>query len=192
MMILNRLKPGYFSIGLAIWLLSTTAQAHEFWLEPEDFTLTTDQPLRANIKVGENLLGNTYAFLPERFERFEMVQGERRSAIRSEEGAFPAVNEKDVSNGLIILAYASTPRSLRYGYVTAGKFKQFLNNEGLSWVLEQHQQRGLPKTGFTEAYSRFGKSLIKAGSGVGADQTVGLELELVMTCQTRFMDLRLN
>ena len=180
MMRLNQFKSRCYATGLAIGLLSGFAQAHEFWLEPEDFTLAADQPLLADIKVGEKLVGSTYAFLPERFERFEMFQGNSQSVIRSEEGAFPAVNEKDIQDGLITLAYASTPRSLRYGYVTAGKFKQFLNNEGLSWVLEQHQQRGLPKTGFTEAYSRFGKSLIKAGSGVGADQTVGLELELVM------------
>lgn len=179
-MITNWFKFKYFSTGLALLLLSTTGQAHEFWLEPEDFTLAVDQPLRADIKVGENLVGNTYSFSPGRFERFEILQSDSQSAIRSEEGAFPAVNEKAVGDGLITLAYASTPNSLRHGFVTAGKFKKFLKNEGLSWVLEQHQQRGLPKTGFTEAYSRFGKSLIKGGSGVGADRALGLELELVM------------
>lgn len=179
-MMSNWFKFKCFSIGLALLLLSTAGQAHEFWLEPEDFTLAVDQPLRANIKVGQNLVGNTYSFSPERFERFDIVQGDKQSAISSEEGAFPAVNETAVNDGLITLAYASTPNSLRYGFVAAEKFKKFLENEGLSWVLEQHQQRGLSKTGFTEAYSRFGKSLIKAGSGVGTDRALGLELELVM------------
>ncbi|MGB1012287.1 MAG: DUF4198 domain-containing protein [Thiolinea sp.] len=177
---INQFRYKCFSTGLAIWLLSVAAQAHEFWLEPEDFTLAPKQSLRANIKVGENLVGTTYAFLPKRFERFEVFQGDSQSAIRSEKGDFPAVNEEIINDGLITLAYVSTPYSLRYGRMIQGKFEKFLKNEGLSWVLEAHRQRGLPETGFTEAYSRFAKSLIKAGSGIGADRALGLELEIVM------------
>jgi len=45
--------------------------------------------------------------------------------------------------------------------------------------VDQHKSRGLPDTGFKEAYSRYGKSLIAVGDGAGADQNVGLLTEIV-------------
>ncbi len=167
-----------FLIGLSLLWTSPALQAHEFWIEAEDFTLSASDSLRADLKVGQNLSGNTYAFLPERFERFDLIQGERRSPVNSAQGALPAVNETDLDDGLAILDYRSTPRSLRYN--SAGKFERFLRSEGIAWVLERHQSRGLPEKGFTEAYSRFAKALVKVGSGKGEDKALGLELELVL------------
>ena len=174
------LKAASLVISIVLAVISGSTQAHEFWLEPEKFSLAPGQSLRANIKVGEDLAGSSYSFYPDRFERFDIIQNDRQAAIQSEEGAFPAVDEKNIEDGLVTLVYVSTPRSLRYGRVIRGKFKKFLKNEGLLWVLEEHKKRGLPEIGFTEAYSRFGKSLVKVGSGKGADKALGLELELVM------------
>lgn len=169
-----------FSLSATLLFITTTTQAHEFWIEPHDFTLASGQPLQADIKVGQKLVGNTHAFAPDHFERFDVIQKDNSAPVQSRTGAYPAVDEKGLIDGLIVLAYASTPRSLRYNTITAGKFQPFLKKEGIPWVIERHQQRGLPKKGFTEAYSRFAKSLIKSGSGDGEDQATGLEFELVL------------
>ncbi len=158
--------------------LSVTAQAHEFWIEPRDFTPNVGAQLQADIKVGQRLTGRPLKFIPNLFESFEVIRGNERAAITSEDRAVPAVDEKNTEDGLVILAYSSTPRSLRYGI--GMKFGRFLQKEGMPWVMERHQQRGLPEKGFVEAYSRFAKSLVKSGSGKGKDRTIGLELELVL------------
>ena len=163
-----------------LFLMIPTAQAHEFWLEAKDFTLDKGQPLEANIKVGQKLVGSSYPFSPDSFEQFDMIQGDVQAPVKSNDGDYPAVNEEVLADDLVVLAYTSKPRSLRYNTITIGKFEPFLKKEGIPWVIESHQQRGLPEKGFTEAYSRFAKSLIKSGSGAGDDQAVGLEFELVM------------
>ena len=38
-------------------------RSHELWLEAEDFRLNKGSKLIANIKVGENLIGESYPFL---------------------------------------------------------------------------------------------------------------------------------
>lgn len=165
---------------LAITLLGLPilAQAHEFWIEPRDFTLDVGERLLADIRVGQELQGSAASFSPKRFESFEIMNGSKRSAVRSAAGDSPAINEANNADGLTILASASTPRSLRYGI--GSKFGKFLKKEGIPWVLERHRARGLPEKGFVEAYSRFAKALVKTGSGAGTDRAAGLELELVM------------
>lgn len=168
----------YVFVGFVLYVAATVAQAHEFWIEPQDFTLASGEPLVADLKVGQKLKGSTYSFAPDRFESFDLLQGEKKSAVKSLAGDYPAVNEKNLAEGLAILAYASTPRRLSYNQ--AMKFEVFVKKEGISWVLEQHRQRNLPRKGFVEAYSRFGKTLVKVGSGEGDDRAVGMPFELVM------------
>ena len=169
-----------FLLSAMLFSVATHTQAHEFWIEPQDFTPDKGEPLRADIKVGQKLIGSTQAFRPQQFEQFDVIQGNNQAPVKSNTGDYPAVNEENLSEGLVILAYTSTPRSLRYSTITAGKFEAFLKKEGIPWVIERHQQRGLPEKGFTEAYSRFAKSLVNVGAGGGLDQAIGLELELVM------------
>jgi len=46
-------------------------------------------------------------------------------------------------------------------------------------VLQKHTARGLPAFGFGEGYTRFAKSLIAVGEGIGRDSRTGMPLELV-------------
>ena len=44
-------------------------RSHELWLEAEDFRLNKGSKLIANIKVGENLIGESYPFLKKETEK---------------------------------------------------------------------------------------------------------------------------
>ncbi|MGB1254838.1 MAG: DUF4198 domain-containing protein [Thiolinea sp.] len=175
---LNRLSFGCLLAGAILLLKAGNLQAHEFWLEPRDFTPESGEPLLADIKVGQKLIGNKHLFLPKKFIRFDIHEGDKQRSVDSRTGDIPAVNEDNLEDGLAILAYESTIRSLRYHDLK--KFHGFLEYEGISWVKARHAERNLPETGFTEIYRRYAKTLVKSGSGKGADKPVGLPLELVM------------
>ena len=59
------------------------------------------------------------------------------------------------------------------------KFVNFVEHKGFDGALERHAERGLPETGFVETYRRYAKSLVAVGDGVGLDQNVGLDTEIV-------------
>ncbi|RVU83526.1 DUF4198 domain-containing protein [Leucothrix sargassi] len=158
--------------------VSVSATAHEFWIEPLSFELAEGENIQAHIKVGQELSGDSYAFFPANFDRFDLTVNGKKSPLRYRFAQKPAVDEPTKTDGLHILTYQS--RSSALVYETPEKFASFLKAEGLDWVFEEHKKRGLPEAGFTELFKRFAKSLIKVGEGAGQDSQVGLRFEWVL------------
>lgn len=155
--------------------LGTLASAHEFWLEPEQYRIDVNKTIEADIKIGENFKGNTYAFFPNRFVRFELHHNGRERPINARIGARPAATQAVDSHGLTTLTYESTYTELTYN--DPAVFDTFLTLDGLDWVRQAHQERGLPATGFTEVYRRFAKTYIGTGRAEGDDRLIGYPLE---------------
>lgn len=153
------------------------AAAHEFWIEPSRFELAVASKLVADIRVGQYFKGNSGVFIPEKFVSFSLIDPGGARPVTGRLGDLPAVNMPTVREGLHVLAYHSTPESITYS--DFGKFEDFAHKEGLDWVLDDHLRRGLAKTGITEAYTRYAKSLIQVGDGAGGDRALGMPLELV-------------
>jgi hypothetical protein len=79
--------------------------------------------------------------------------------------------------GLNIVAYQSTAATITYA--NWEKFQKFVDHKDFGDVRPAHDARGLPDADFTESYTRYSKSLIGVGEGVGADVRIGLETEIV-------------
>ena len=159
-------------------IMAQAVSAHEFWLEPLSFEVEEDSNIQAHIKVGQMMDGDTYAFYPNNFERFDITVGENTSSLKARFAQSPAVDQPTKESGLHILTYQSKPSKLRYE--KREKFESFLKNEGIEWVLKEHERRGLPELDFTELYKRFAKSLVKVGDGAGQDRAMGLPIEWVV------------
>ena len=156
----------------------TKATAHEFWLEPLNFKVELGANIQAHIKVGEGLDGDTYAFFPNNFERFDVTVNGSTHLLNNRFAQKPAVDQATKTNGLHVLTYQSRPSTLRYRKREI--FEKFLKEEGIEWVLQAHEERKLPKLDFTELYKRYAKSLIKVGDGQGNDRLMGLLFEWVV------------
>lgn len=152
-------------------------QAHEFWIEPLDFTLENGVAVTGQNHVGQMLKGDTYSYIPASFVRFDMVDSEGVQPVEGTLGDRPALRFEPRVAGLHIAVYQSVPSTLRYR--KALKFEGFVAKEGLDGVLEAHAARGLPAVDFREAYTRFAKALVAVGEGAGEDRPVGLRLELI-------------
>ena len=165
------------ALALAIAFAAAPSLAHEFWLEPSDFTLEPGQVLEANIRVGQNFKGNSYSFNPRNHTRFDVVVGEAVEPVASRIGDQPAVAQPVGGEGLAILVHQTTDSNLLYD--DPAIFRTFVDEEGLDGTLERHAERGLPESGFREVYSRHVKSLVDLGPG-GEDRALGLPIELVV------------
>lgn len=164
---------------LVLWLLLfwSGAHAHEFWIEPTRFKITDADKIVANIRVGQYFKGNDYTFVPDKFVAFSITDSSGKRAVSGRLGDLPAVNEAPLRPGLQILTYHSTPTTLQYSDFE--KFARFARKEGIAWVVDAHKRRGLPANSFTEAYTRYAKSLVQVGDVAGEDQPVGMPFELV-------------
>ena len=163
-------------IGLVAF--SGAVSAHEFWLEPFNFQVMEGDNIQAHIKVGQQLEGDTYGYYPANFERFDLTVNGKTVPLKNRFAQKPAVDQQTTHSGLHILTYESRASKLRYE--NREVFEKFLKNEGIEWVLAEHEKRGLPTLAFTELYKRFGKSLIKVGKGKGQDRLMGLSFEWVV------------
>ncbi|KMW59736.1 hypothetical protein AIOL_004719 [Candidatus Rhodobacter oscarellae] len=151
--------------------------AHEFWISPKDYIIDPQDQLVADIRVGQDFKGNASGYLPPRFVRFDLVQGDDLVPVEGAMGDRPALQMQAPGEGLVTVVYQTTDSRLTYSEWE--KFVNFVTHKDLAWALEEHAERGLPQTGFREVYSRYGKSLMAVGAGAGADQEVGLLTEIV-------------
>ena len=106
-----------------------------------------------------------------------MIAGEQVQAVPGVIGDRPAFQMAFDEPGLKVVVHETTTTSLRY--TEWEKFVAFVEHKDLSGTLEAHASRGLPDTGFVEAYSRHAKALLAVGDAAGSDQEIGLVTELV-------------
>ena len=169
-----------YRAGLVLAMLVPAAPglAHEFWIEPRDFTVEPGEAIEADLKVGQDFKGNRYAFNPRNHTRFDIVMAGGETKVASRIGDVPAVAQAVEAPGLAVLVHQTTDSRLTYD--DPAIFRRFVEEEGLDGTLEAHAQRGLPESGFRELYSRHVKALVKVGEGPRADRELGLPIELTV------------
>lgn len=167
------------------WLLlvllaaSSTAQAHEFWIEPQAYRLDANAEIVAHLQVGQMLQGEPYPYLSHKFVSYTVTDRAGTRPLQGNEGDIPSIVHQPTSPGLHILAYDAKAERLTYDGLA--DFAEFVEEEGLSEVIPRHRERSLPESGFTEAYTRNAKALIQVGPVELADQdrATGLRFELI-------------
>ena len=151
--------------------------AHELWIEPLEYQVGGDGMLRADLVNGERFEGNRLSFLPNRFERFELLTGAGPVPVENRIGNRPALDQPAPAEGLTVVVYESTPSTVVYAEFE--KFLSFARHKDFADIEARHRAAGHPTENFAESYSRFSKALIAVGDGAGADRRVGLETEIV-------------
>ena len=162
----------------ALMLATLPAVAHEFWLEPADFTPRRGENVPISIFIGQKFKGNSYPFIRQEFKKFVVIDARGEKPVKGVDGDDPALNVKFTEQGLVIFAHHSTPEKLEFR--TWQEFLTYLEFEGLERIAPLHLQQGKPQTGIKEIYSRCAKLLMSVGGGRGGeDRLTGMPLELV-------------
>jgi|TARA_R110000787_G_scaffold153800_3_gene267670 uncharacterized GH25 family protein len=164
-------------LTLLLAILASPVSAHEYWIQPLDYTVAPDATLMAQIVNGSDYTGQNLPYLPQRFVRFDDVVGGQVSPVAGRTGDVPAVQMANPKEGLNVLVYQA--RNATVDYKDWDTFVRFTEHKDLKGIIEAHSVRGFTQEAFKEIYSRYSKSLVAVGNGAGKDSRTGLETEIV-------------
>jgi len=162
---------------IVVCLASNAVAAHEFWIEPQDYTVDVIDTVVADFRNGQNFNGVSQPFVPGAFSLRKIVNGQDSKTLESQLGERPAFQSDDLAEGLNTLILQTKARQLNYS--SWAKFEKFVMHKDLGIDKAAHLALGYPEKNFQERYFRFAKSLIGVGSAKGQDRHHGLTIELV-------------
>ncbi|ABG32267.1 DUF4198 domain-containing protein [Roseobacter denitrificans] len=167
---------GFLRLSIFLTVLSVgPVFSHEFWIEPQQYQVESGAAVHADLKNGENFKGITLAWFENRFTRFETVSGDVVRPVTGRMGDTPALQMSDHPDGLLIVLHETSAATLTYR--DWDRFLKFAAHKDFSAAARMHDDRGWPRAGFRESYTRHVKSLIAVGHGRGADRPFGLATE---------------
>lgn len=174
---MNRFRAAAHAAALATAFSVIDARAHEFWLDPVDFTPKAGETVPIMHRNGQNFEGDSYPFIRELSRRFTVVDGRGERDVKATEGEDPVAEVRFSQPGLSIVVYHRGPERLVHS--TFAKFEETLLEEGLEAVVAEHKASRRPEKGIAETFWRCAKALIQVGGKGGEDRSVGLPIEIV-------------
>lgn len=171
------MKPVYLALVIAALAVTDKANAHEFWIDPQDFTVDVGETLLADLRVGQEFAGAAMSYLPRNFDTFTVMNGGTTTEVDGRFGDIPALSMGDLNDGLAVIVHQTTANQ-----ITWSEWERFLNfaiHKDLGDVTAMMAERGLSQEGVTEDYIRYAKSMVAVGDGAGEDARVGMRTELV-------------
>ena len=170
-------------LSAALCIAPAWAQAHEFWISPDDYVVEADGIVTAALRNGEDFAGSSLSYIPNRAARFDMVVDGATAPVPARLGDNPAFSVEGLPEGLMVIVHETTDSTITYrpkgGRTGWERFVAFTEHKAMDGAPEDHVARGLPQEGVTERYRRFAKALVAVGGGAGADAPVGLRTEIV-------------
>ena len=166
-----------FHLALLFACIAFSAESHEFWIDPVEHQIDVDGTIVADLRVGQEYSGASYAFLPPQFRRFDFAHSGSFRPVDGMIGDRPAVSMPVPGEGLVTLIHVTTDSRITWDEFA--EFEAFVRHKDAVWTLDAHRERGLPETDVTEIYSRYAKALVAVGAGKGSDVEAGLLTEIV-------------
>ncbi|MBT8459042.1 MAG: DUF4198 domain-containing protein [Boseongicola sp.] len=164
-------------LAASLTCMSFAAKAHEFWISPDKHLVSTSDTVAAALIVGQDFEGNSQAYLPRSFKRFDYAIGGKIAPVEGRLGDRPALKMDAPGEGLMVIIHETTGLLLTWDEFE--RFEAFVEHKDATWTLEAHKTRGLSEENVREIYTRYAKSLVGIGSAAGADIEAGLETEIV-------------
>lgn len=164
-------------LSLLVFLGAVPSMAHEFWIEPQDYLISTSDKVVADFRNGQFFEGNSIVYIPDNIEKYYFILGKSSAKLEGNLGQRPAVSLTGIPDGLGIIVIETKPAII--AYAVWEKFQKFIDHKDFEIDKKGHLALGFPEMEFSESYRRFAKSLVGIGGAQGADRRLGLEIELV-------------
>tara|TARA_R110002020_G_scaffold47651_8_gene135595 strand:+ start:920 stop:1696 length:777 start_codon:yes stop_codon:yes gene_type:complete len=157
---------------------ATPVSAHEFWIEPQDFTVEAGEEISADIRIGQDFKGDAFPYIPSRFAAFRRHDRDGETDAEGTTGDLPALTLEPRTEGLTLFTYVSVAERIRFQ--DWEKFAFYLDYEGLDAIPDLHDARGLARDDIRELYTRCAKALVAVGDAADdQDRATGMRIELV-------------
>lgn len=169
-----------FNALLILATMSQLVSAHEYWLEPDRFTADIDEQINIDIRIGQMFNGRAYPYIATQSENFFWKSAEGLASNSATTGDKPAASRILDQPGYLMLGYESNDFDITFK--TEKKFFDYLDTEGLEWVIDRYKSDNLDGAGATETYYRHAKTLIGSPDATEEDwiyEPMGLRIEIV-------------
>ena len=161
---------------------AVAAQAHEFWLMPQSFSVPPAEKFLLELRVGAGWPGESLGRNPAYVERFGLIESAAvERPVGGEPGGDPAGVVTAKNAGPAWTVFRSKRSALT---LAADKFESYLRDEGLEAIIDTRRLSGTSQAAGRELYSRCAKALLQVGSGhktasAMLKRNTGLTLELI-------------
>ena len=145
----------------ALLLLVTTADAHEYWLQPDRFVAAPGETIAIEHRVGTGWPGETLQRDPRRIVRFGLVDRQGERPIEGDPGADPAGTITLRTTGLALAVYRSSPSRIS---LEPTLFESYLRDEGLDGPVAFRAAHGESALPGEEMFSRNAKTMVVASA----------------------------
>ena len=99
--------------------MSFAAKAHEFWIAPDKHLISTSDDVVAALRVGQDFAGNSQAYLPQNFRRFDYAIAGRIAPVEGRLGDRPALRMDAPGDGLMVIIHETDdlmPAPIQYAH----------------------------------------------------------------------------
>ncbi|WP_082578512.1 DUF4198 domain-containing protein [Lysobacter sp. Root690] len=188
---LRRVRSQGARITLAMSLLSlaASAQAHDFWIQPERYRIAPDTPTALTLQVGHGADRQRSKIGVRRITHFAAVSTggssidlrERLHPGEASDGTF----QLPAGGYMLVLETDARAQS----HLPAIRFNDYLQAEGLTPALQHRQRNGRMQAEGLENYSRRSKAIVRVGPSDAMtsaqwrallSRPLGLPLEIVL------------
>ncbi|MEO6326170.1 MAG: DUF4198 domain-containing protein [Thermoanaerobaculia bacterium] len=155
--------------ALAALLLgfSRLASAHDFWIEPSTFRPAAGDLVTASLRVGQKVQGDPLPRIPTLIDRFVLKSVHGETPLVGRPGSDPAGAVRVAEAAEAWIAYQSFAYPVT---LPAGKFEDYLREEGLEAIVQKRAKNGQTAAEGRERFYRCAKALL---AGPGAPQKTG-------------------
>lgn len=170
-------RPRQLAGILTLLLLTPMAHAHEFWLVPHDGVTTKGEKVAFELRIGPTWPGVQTPRPSDLIRWFKAQDALGTRDIPGRDGSLVVGHMDAREPGATVVAMRTHNVSLD---LPGSEFNQYLQEEGLTNILDLRRKFGLMDTPSREVFSRCAKSIIFVdGQSQGFDQQMDLPLELI-------------
>jgi len=169
-----------WSCLVAVLVIASIVQAHEFWLQPKKFKYAVGEEIMLDFMVGENYTGEYWNMNKHKVEKLVLYRLNAEKDLAKEVKLSQGNNLGFIADkeGTYLFALQSNPA---YIELEGEKFNDYLKEDGLDYILDERTKSGNLNKKSTEFYTRFAKLLVQTGNK--ADDTykkkLGLQYEII-------------
>lgn len=160
----------FLAVIIYFLINSIPLNAHELWLESYEYKLKNNEKIIANIKVGIDLVGESYPYLSEETEKLFLVSKKGLKKLNQIDGNYPAIQQPIDYNGVQYLYYQSSKDFLKYDDFKS--FVEFTDEYNLSY---DKSNKNPP----SEIYQRFAKIVFNGEPNSFFITKKNLEFEII-------------
>lgn len=165
---------------LFVFLFLGLANGHEFWLLPRKFKYDVGEKMILDFMVGEGFEGEYWDLSKHKVEKLVLFNRVTQMNLLPKIKATAGSNVEHTFNnvGTHLIALESNQAFIE---LEPEKFEEYLNEDGLEFVLDERAKRGEKNKNARELYSRFAKLLIQVGDRTDETykKSAGLKYEVI-------------